>query len=273
MLNVRGFAAAGAALPALLAAASAQAQTVASPLGSEAYDISATFTAQTMPTSLGPVNPVAGALPPAYSKTLVLGSYDRSIAIPPLVPSTTIYPLVASFTAQAQTLVSHVASAGVQLDSVSATGESKVASADLQIVGPISETLVELFLSVYATDVADSASYSKVFPSAVTVTGSASFGSLAISGKLVGDKTITYSGSAPPNTVLYQSPTTTADQIPAVTITANQQITVGLISCSPSCTFTPALLTVHALDISLHNAPILDHPVTGDIVLGDAAAQ
>ena len=190
-------------------------------------------------------------MPPAYSKTKALGSYDDSIAVPPLVPSMAIEPMVANFTAQAKTLSSHVASRGIQLDFVSTTGQSKVASANLQIVGPISDTLVELFLSVDATDETDSASYSKVFPNFVTITGSASFGSLTIGGSLVGGRTINYSGSPSPNTVLYQSPT--------VTITVNQQIKVGLISCSPNCEFTPDSLIVHALDISLNNALMLGH--------------
>jgi hypothetical protein len=273
MRSIRTFAVAIIALPTMLASVSASAQPNLPAIGSEAYGISAVFTSQAMTTSLGPVDDLQPAFPPAYSKTKVLGSYDNSIAVPPLVPSAAIEPMVASFTAQAKTLSSHVASRGIQLDSVSTTGDSKIASANLQIVGPISDTLVELFLSVDATDVTDSASYSKVFPNFVTVTGSASFGSLTIGGSLVGGHTIKYSGSAPPNTVLYQTPTTTSDQSPAVIITINQQRKVGLISCSPKCQFTPDSLIVHALDISLNNALILGHPVTGDIVLGGAAAQ
>lgn len=112
-----------------------------------------------------------------------------------------------------------------------------------------------------------------MFPKHASVEGSASFGSLSITGSLVGSKTITYSGSAPANTVLYKSPTSTVNQTPAVTITANKQIVDGLISCSPTCTFTPDSIEVHALDISLNNALILNRPVTGDIVLGNSSGR
>ncbi len=273
MLSVRGWTFAGAALPALLAVTPASAQASDPAAASAAYDISAKFTSENMTTSLGPVNDVNGAAPPAYSKTKVLDSYDQSIAVPPLVPSPSPYPMVASFTAQAKHLRSHAASNGIQLDFVSATGDSQIRSANLQIVEPVSSTLEELALGVNASAVADSASYSKVFPNHVSVEGSASFGSLSITGSLVGGHTITYSGSAPPNTVLYQSPTSTPHEMPAVVITANQQQIVYLISCNPNCTATPQSIEVHALDISLNNAPIEHHPVTGDIVLGDSSAR
>jgi hypothetical protein len=269
----RGFAVALIILPAMLAAAAAPAQPNLPAFGSDAYGLSAEFTALHTTTSLGPVDDVERAVPPPYSTTKLIQRYDNAIALPPLVPAPAIVPMVASFTAEARTLESHVASRGIQLDAVSTTGEAKIASANMQIIGPLSSTLVALLLSVDTTDVTGSASYSKVFPDVVTVTGSASFGKLTITGSLVGGKTIRYAGSAPPNTVLYQSPTTSPDQMPAVTITLNQQSKVGLISCDPQCEFTPDSLGVHALDISLNNALILGHQVSGDIVLGAASAQ
>jgi hypothetical protein len=92
MRSPRTFAVAIVTVPAMLAAVSASAQPNLPTFGSEAYRLSAVFISQAMTSSLGPVNDVQRALPPAYSKTKVLGSYDNSIAVPPLVPSMAIEP-------------------------------------------------------------------------------------------------------------------------------------------------------------------------------------
>ncbi len=246
--------------------ASAQDQWTGPAASSEAFAIHARFTADHMATRLGPVADLRASAPPAYSKTKFVTSFTGSIAVPPLVPNT-VFPVVANFTANASMLRSHVASSGIQLDSVSTSGRSGIDNASLLIANPSGPVVVPPpapFLTVGASGVAASANYAKVFPSAVTVSGNASFGSLSIDGSLVGNTVITYSGSAPKNTILYQSPT--------VTVTANQQIIEGIISCPP-CVFTPTRIRVHALDISLDKALIDGRPVSGDIALGDASAE
>ena len=90
---------------------------------------------------------------------------------------------------------------------------------------------------------------------------------LKIFGSLVGTSTLTYSGSAAPNTVIYDSPT--------VTITLNKQITEQVITCTVpgGCVTKVYAITVAALDISLNKANIDGHKVTGDIVLGQSEAR
>jgi hypothetical protein len=253
---------------ALLLAASwpAQAQTATPAAASGAFAIQANFTAQTMTTELGPVANAAGSAPPAYDVVKVLSSYDQSIAVPPLVPNAV--PVAASFTAEAQGIRSEAASAGIQIDFVNAAATSSVGSASLMIsqsFPPSPASLLLAYLNVNATNVATSASYSKVFPQTVSVSGSASFGSLSIGGSLLGGESVSYAGTAPANTILFQSAT--------VTITANQQSIAYLISCSLACKLTPTRIIVHGLDIQLTNALINGFPVTGEIVLGDASAQ
>lgn len=245
---------------------SAQDQWTGPVASSEAFAIHARFTGDHMTTELGPVAATQASAPPAYSKTKAVRSFTGSIAIPPLVPNT-IFPIVANFTANASMLRSHVVSSGIKLDSVSASGQSAIAAANLQIANPPGPTGAPPpvpFLTVVAGDVATSANYAKVFPSSVSVSGSASFGSLSISGSLVGNSVITYSGSASKNTVLYQSAT--------ITITADEQMVTGTISCPP-CQFMPAAIKVHGLDIKLDHALIDGRPVSGDIALGAASAE
>jgi hypothetical protein len=249
-------------------AAPLHAQSAGSAAASEAYSLGASFTSLGMATSLGPVLDVAGSAPPAYTRTRTLANFTGSVAIPPLVPSGSVAPVVAKFSASARGLKSHVASGGIQIDFVSAVGTAKIDSANLSITqsGPPGSTIpVLLYLGVTASGVAASATYSHIFPLAPTVTGSASFAALSVSGSLLDGKTVTYTGSAPANTVLFQSPT--------VTVTAHQQLIAGVISCGPGCTFTPSTISVRALDINLNNAMIDGHAVTGDIVLGDASAR
>ena len=184
--------------------------------------------------------------------------------------------MAASFTANATGLKSNAASKGIELDFVSTTGKSSVATANLTItntVPPGSALPILLYLGVTASKVVTSADYTQTFPQTVTVTGAASFGSLSISGSLLNGQTVTYSGSAPPNTALYKSPVASTNEIPAVTITANAETKVGIISCGPNCVFTPTRINVAGLSVNLYNAMINGFPVTGTIVLGSAAAQ
>jgi hypothetical protein len=96
-----------------------------------------------------------------------------------------------------------------------------------------------------------------------SVTGNASFGSLNLSGALLG-KTLTFSGDAAPNTVLFSSPT--------VTVTLDRQTVSDLISSGLTKTLTPVGITTQAIDISLHDATLFGRSVSGDITIGQASA-
>ena len=80
-----------------------------------------------------------------------------------------------------------------------------------------------LGLSLSATDIRSQADFSVVFPNREFATGSASFGSLILTGALIGT-TLTFSGDAPANTVLFSNQTTT--------VTLDQQSVANLTSCT-----------------------------------------
>jgi hypothetical protein len=280
VLNVPSRIAAPVAGLALLLAVSAAARAQVGPgsvAASDAYAISAAFTSQSMTTTLGPVDEAAGSAPPAYNVTKSLASFDQTIAIPPLIPAGgPLPPVAASFTATATGLKSNAASNGIELDYVLATGKSAVATASLTItntIPPGSALPVLLYLGVTASKVATTAVYSQTVPLPPAVSGTASFGALTISGELLDGHTVTYSGAAPPNTVLYKSPVSSVNEVPAVTITADAQIAVGTIGCGATCVFNTTRIDVAALSISLANAMINGFPVTGTILLGSASAQ
>jgi hypothetical protein len=258
----------GSALP-------ASAQPVGSASASDAYGLGAGFTYSGMTTEISPVDEAAGLAPPAYNVTRSLAAFHQTIAIPPLIPAA-LPPTAASFTATATGLKSNAASNGIELDFVSATGKSSIATANLTVtntIPPGSTLPTVLYLDVTAKKVVTTADFSQTFPQAPTVSGTASFGALSISGSLLNGHTVTYSGSAPPNTVLYKSSVASTDAVPAVTITADAQTKVGIISCGPNCAFTPTRINVAGLRVDLYKAMINGFPVTGTIVLGSASAQ
>ena len=233
---------------------------------SAAFGIGAHFRSGGVATKLGRIAFTQGSAPPAYSRSAAAASVSKTVAI---VPDTTPTP---TLFVNATNVRSHVDSHGIEIDSVSAAGSAKLDSLGLSLnLNPLPPTagagvpVPQPFLAVAATNVASDASFTRVFPSTDTATGSASFGSLTISGSLVGDKTLTFSGPAPKDTVLFQSPT--------VTITLDQQVEVGLITCSPDpCRFIPENITTDAIDIELHNADLDGHTVSGHIIVAQSRA-
>ena len=69
---------------------------------------------------------------------------------------------------------------------------------------------------------------------------------------------------APRNTVLFQSAT--------VTITLDEQVQAGLVTCDLTCHFNPVGITTDAIDVELHNANLEGHAVSGHIVVAQAKA-
>jgi hypothetical protein len=124
-------------------------------------------------------------------------------------------------------------------------------------------------LSIVASDAAWQASDTAAVHATPVVAGTASFGSLTITGSLINNSTISETGT--------QAPNESVDFIVAgggnVRITLNQQVTAGAVSCVPTCTFTPSGITVDALSIHLDQVAVAGQTVSGDITLGEAGAQ
>jgi hypothetical protein len=136
------------------------------------------------------------------------------------------------------------------------------ASATDALIGPVSALRVQ-FSKLKAT-----ANYDHLFPGDAKRSGSTSFGSVTLSGPLIGAKPLTFSGEIKPDTVVVQTPT--------LKITLNAQVIPQNPVCTPGtvCPMYRVLETVEtkAVLIELTDAAVLGHKVSGNIVIGDAQA-
>jgi len=210
---------------------------------------------------VGPTARVRGSAEPAYDQTANVARLDRTLSLEPG------NPFNPTLRVQASGIHTEAASRGMGIDSISATGTTDIGSADFVLTdNPLSPggILGLLGLSVSMSHVHAAAEYAHVYGANRSfVTGGASFGSLNLGGALIG-KTLTFSGDAAPNTVLFSSPT--------VTVTLDRQTVSDLISNGLTKTLTPEGITTQAIDISLHNATLFGKSVSGDIIVGQASA-
>ena len=230
---------------------------------SEADSLSGSFVTGGHTTAFGPIGQVSGIAPPAFHHIVKIGAFGETFS---LDPTSLIDP---TLQINATDLTNTASSDGLGIDNISTQSTSDIASASIVLTGAVSSTLEILGLSVAATFIHSNSSASYVFgPDRGFVSGDASFQSLSISGSLIGGKTLTFSGDAAPNTVLYHSPT--------VTITLDQQTLSDFLPPSPVASGTPPILpnriTTDALNIQLTDAPLLGVPITGHISLGETSA-
>ena len=258
----RASAATGAAVAALIALAGAVPAEAEPIISSSATGIDAQFTVDAIGTELGPIVTVTGQVPDAYDESAHVGKVLDYLVIAP-GPRPNPGLVVA-----ASGVYAHVVSKGTKAVSVTTTGEASVGTLalSLQKVPPLSPLGLGkgLYLTVVAKKVASSSSFTQVFPKIRLGNGSASFGSLSITGPLVDGKVLEFSGTAPKNKVLFKSAT--------VKITLNKQKTIGLIACYPTCGLTPAGVVTDALAIHLEDADLGGELVSGDIVIATASA-
>lgn len=231
---------------------------------SSADSLSASLQVGNSVTSVGPVGEVAGNAPPAFHQTRKIGAFDHIYDLnPPLLLGPTL-------TIDAADLVNNATSAGIGIDTLGADATADISSATISLTDPLLATPSLLGLSASATFVHSESSASYVFgPDQGFLAGDASFGSLTISGSLVGFKTLTFSGDAKANTVLFHSAT--------VTITLDKQTLSDFLppvasGAGPTPAVLPNRITTDALDIHLNNAPLFGQTITGDIRLGETSA-
>lgn len=209
---------------------------------------------------LGPVAQVIGFGPPAYDHTGGIAHYHKALG---LAPSN---PLRPSLLMDENGVTTEAISGGIGVDAESSHGEATIGSAMFLLTDNPGRLAIAsvLGLAVMGSDIQVSANFSEVFGvSQHFVNGAASFGALTISGGLIG-KTLTFSGDAAPNTVLFSSPT--------VTVTLNKQVVNDLISVGNPLTVSPQGISVAAIDISFHDAHFLGMPLSGDLIIGQASA-
>jgi hypothetical protein len=228
-----------------------------------ALGIDTHFETKGMATHLGPVGFVSHNNNGAYDKSVHVNSVSETAPIVPQSPPPTIF-------LNGSNISSEVKNSGIQVDSETSEATSSVGHAALMLnlnPPPPTGAVPQPYLQVTGKNFTSSANFNTVFPSFTSAFGSSSLQNLKIFGSVLGSTVVTYSGSAAPNTVIYDSPT--------VTITLNKQVESGVISCPVSgpCTFKVQSITVEAVDISLNRAPIDGHKVSGDIVIAQAQAQ
>jgi hypothetical protein len=227
-----------------------------------ALGIDTHFETKGLATHLGPVGFVSHNNNGAYDKSVHVNSVSENAAIVPQSPPPTIF-------LNGSNITSDVKNSGITVDSETSEATATVGRAALMLnLNPPPPTAVvpQPYLQISGKNFTSSANFNTFVPPRVTAFGSSSVENLRIFGSVLGSAVVTYSGSAAPNTVVYDSPT--------VTITLNKQVESGIISCIPDpCTFKVTGITVAAVDISLNKAMIDGHKVTGDIVIAQAQAQ
>ncbi len=236
----------------------------ASAASSAAYGIYAEFHQDGNVVPFGPLAQIAGSAPPPYHDIVAAAQVRQIVPIvegPLPIPS--LFVNAADFT-------SHVASNGFGVDAIASEADTKTTGVNLALMlnppPPAAQPLQPVpFLSLRARHIASTADFSLVVPHHTSVSGSAYFDHLVVFGSLVDNQKLEFSGAAGNNTILYQSP--------HATIILNQEVLIGLISCTPKCVFMPDRITTYAIDVVLDHANLDGRVASGQILLGMADAQ
>jgi hypothetical protein len=227
--------------------------------GASAFGISASFSSGGATTVINPVNPLKGGTSTTFDKTANSGAYQKTLLL--AAGATPVPALVVS----AKNFQSHV-KGGFGVDTISAEGDANATGLDisLQLYPPVPGPVPQPFLHITAAAVHDNGSYNLVVPALAGVDASAFISGLTVTGTLLHGVTLQYSGAPARNHILFQSPT--------MTITLDQRISAELISCTPKCVITPVSIGATAIEITLTNANINGHKVSGQIDIGGTAA-
>jgi hypothetical protein len=229
-------------------------------VSSSADSFSGLLNADGFTTTIDPFAPVSGSAPPAYDDTSRVASFDHTYILTPAEDNTL------SLTMQASHMVNNAQSPGIGVDEIGASGSADLGSASFTLAdtpGPMLPLSI-LGLSVEATGIHDDSNSSFVFgPNKGSLSGDASFASLKVTGALVNGDTLTFSGHAAPDTVLYKSST--------VTITLDDQ-TLLLPPSAASGIIGPTI-TTDAIDIHLNHATFAGQTITGNFDIGQSSAS
>jgi hypothetical protein len=163
-------------------------------------------------------------------------------------------------------MVNNAESGGIGVDEIGASSKADLGTANFVLADSPNPMLPLsiLGLSVEATGIHSDSDSSFVFgPNKGFLSGAASFHLLIVSGALVGGDTLTFSGNAAPDTVLYKSST--------VTITLDEQT----LLFPPAATggIIGPTITTDAIDIRFNQATFAGQTITGDFAIGQSSAS
>jgi hypothetical protein len=232
--------------------------------------------------SLGPVGEVYGTAPPAFNHSRKVHSFDQAYNLDATDPNRPTLNIAAT------NVVTDVTSSGLGIDNVGIRATSDAASANFVLTDFPKFALGILGLSVSATLVHSESDASYVFgPDRGFLGGEASFGSLVIGGALIG-KTLSFSGTAAADTILFHSPTVTVTldkqtlsgfyppgpiQPGGPMIPASVALPVGPPLPIPPIAIAPNQITTDAIDIQFTNASVFGRTFSGEITLGVTSAS
>jgi hypothetical protein len=238
----------------------------ASAASSAAYGIEAQFGPNNNMVVFEPLAEIEGSAPPPYDDTVAAKVHNQVVPIVGGVgPQPSLFLYSAAFT-------SHVASSGLVMNGISTEADTAIKGINFALMlNPPPPVLTATaqpiqpapFLTLSARKIDSTANFNQGLPSYASVTGSASFDHLVVTGSLVGNQKLEFSGAAPIDTMLYQSPN--------VTITLNQEVRVALITCGLTCVVIPEI-TTYGVAIVLEHANLFGRIVSGQIFLGMAGA-
>jgi hypothetical protein len=233
--------------------------TAAKLVSSSADSFSGSLNADGFATTVEPFAEVSGAAPPAYDHTRRVASIDHMYELTPSASNDL------SLEMQARHMFNKASSAGIGVDDIGASGDADFGTAHMLLTDTLGPTgLTALGLSVEATGIHSDSNSSFVFgPERGFLAGDASFRSLTITGALVGGNTLTFSGDAKPDTVLYSSPT--------VTITLDEQRLL-LPPAAASGVIGPTIFT-DAIDIQFNGAKFFGNTISGHFDIGQSSAS
>lgn len=214
---------------------------------SSAFGISAGLQSGGTGTAITPVGHVAGSGTKPFAHHGSVPLFSESLGL------VSAGNMIGSLAVTASGIATHVMSNGAASTSQESEADTTVASyqATLALLPPEGSTqpAPAPLLSISATDVTGQVIDTESSMLPVVQTGTASFGSLLITGSLLGTQTLTFQRDAPANTVLYDDPN--------MTVELNQQDVTGAIECTPICVFVPRRMTANALIIELYQKPLI----------------
>lgn len=234
---------------------------------STAVAITASFRAQGVATQLQPIAAVSGAMSRIYDSTQTVPSVSESLAIAPGDPTPTLF-------VSGEGLTSHTSSVMNTGRSRTSVGGNTLANARLILTGGpppggVPDAAAPALL-IATRELVSSANFNAGATTRGSAIGLMSVGRLSISGHLVGDQVLRYSGSVAQNTVIFRSP--------EVTITLNRQLELGTTVCDDDCVEAPlsdgvGAIRIVAIDVQLHDAMVGKSKVSGEIRVNQATAQ
>jgi hypothetical protein len=228
-------------------------------VSSAADSFSGSLNADGFMTTVAPFAQVFSSGPPAYDQTRSAPYFDHLYELTPAEANDL------SFRMQATQMLNSASSAGIGVDEIGANGQADIGAASLLLTDTFGPTgLTALGLSVEATGIRSESDSSFVFgPNRGSLASDASFRSLTISGALLGGRTLTFSGDALPNTVLYSSAT--------VTITLDKQSEL-LPPAAAGGVIGPTIFT-DAIDIQFNGARFFGNSISGHFDIGQSSAS